>query len=170
MSRGWFLALTALVAFAGAPARAQSLYAPAEGDFEIAFPAAPEVQSKPANRSRDVAKRRYVVQEPSRAMIVSIDDYPDGDLPAAANGGVYDRMLRNRAEDEDAQLLSTRPARLSGRPCLEGAILAKGAVEIVRILMDGQRVWELTYALPEGADPAGADAAFFSSFRIRKAP
>jgi hypothetical protein len=162
--------MLALVAIAAAPARAQSLYSPAEGDFEIAFPAAPEIQSKPANRSKDVAARRYVVQEPSRAMIVAINDYPDGDLPAAANGGVYDRMLRNRADSEDARLISTKPARLSGRPCLEGAIESKGAIEIVRILMDGDRVWELTYALPEGADPAGADAAFFGSFRIRKAP
>jgi hypothetical protein len=162
--------MLALAAIAAAPARAQSLYSPAEGDFEIAFPSQPTIQSKPANRSKDIAARRYVVEEPSREMIVAIDDYPQGDLPAAANGGVYDKFLRIRADNEDAQLVSTRPARLSGRPCLEGSIQAKGAVEIVRILMDGDRVWELTYALPEGADPAGADAAFFSSFRIRKAP
>ena len=162
--------MLALAAFAAAPALAQALYSPPEGDFEVAFPGAPTVQSKPANRSKDVAARRYVVEEPGRAMIVAINDYPDGALPAAANGGVYDRMLQNRAESEDAQLISTKPARLSGRPCLEGSIQSKGAIEIVRVLMDGDRVWQLTYALPEGADPAGADTAFFGSFRIRKAP
>ena len=164
------MALLALASLAAAPARAQALYSPPEGDFEIAFPAAPQVQSRPANRSKDIAARRYVVQAQDRALVVAIDDYPDGDLPRSANGGVYERMLRNRAENEDAQLVSTRPARLAGQPCLEGAIASKGATEIVRILLTGNRVWELTYAVPEGADPAGAGAAFFASFRIRKAP
>jgi len=37
-----------------------------------------------------------------------------------------------------------------------------------RILLIGDRVWELTYAVPEGIDPSGADGAFFGSFRITK--
>lgn len=152
-------------------AHAQVLYAPPEGDFTVAFPQPPSAQSRPANRSKDVAARRYVSQQPSRALVVAIDDYPDGMLPSTADAGVYEHMLLTRAEGDQGRLISTRAARLAGRPCLEGAIMgATGDMEIVRILMIGERVYQLTYALPEGADPAGADAAFFNSFKITKAP
>jgi hypothetical protein len=164
------LALAALAAFAAA-AGAQALYSPPEGDFSIAFPSAPSVQSKPANRSKDIASRRYVDEERGRVMVVSIEDYPDGDLPAAADGGVYDHLLRSLAENRNGQLISTRAERLSGRPCLEGQIMdPNGEIEIVRVLMIGDRIYQLTYALPEGADANGADAAFFGSFRITKTP
>ena len=169
MFKAMCMAMLATAAVLAAPAGAQSLYSPPEGDFQVAFPDAPTVQSRPANRSKDIAARRYVVQEPSRAMIVAIDDYPQGDLPPAANSAVYERMLRNRAADEEGRLLDTKAARLAGRPCLEGSIETRGgALEIVRILLIGDRLWELTYAVPEGADPAGADGAFFGSFRITK--
>lgn len=162
------LALAGL-ALAG-PAPGQALYSPPEGDFQVAFPDPPSVQSRPAVRSHDIAARRYVDQQQSRAMVVAVNDYPDGELPAAADAGVYDRMLRNRADGESSRLVSTRAARLSGRPCLEGVILDPGGTqEIVRILMIGSRVWELTYALPDGVDAQGADAAFFDSFKITKA-
>ena len=158
------------LAFA-ATAGAQALYSPPEGDFQIAFPDAPMVQAKPAHRSHDTASRHYVDQQSSRAMVVAIDDYPDGALPTTADGGVYDHMLSSRAENDQGKLLSTRAARLSGHPCLEGSILdGAGDMEIVRILMIGNRIYELTYGLPEGADPAGGDTAFFNSFRITKTP
>lgn len=157
------------LALAGA-AGAQVLYSPPEGDFSVAFAQAPHVASKPANRSKDIAVRRYVDQGPSRALVVSIEDFPDGDLPAAADGGVYDRMLRSYADNNDGRLIATKPARLAGRPCLEGEILehSAGTTDIVRILMIGDRIYQLTYAMPEEADPHGADAAFFNSFRILK--
>ncbi len=163
--------MLAAAALATTPAVAQSLYSPPEGDFQVAFPDAPSVQMRPANRSKDIAARRYVVQEANRAMIVSIDDYPQGNLPPSANSAVYEHMLHNHADDEEGRLLDTKAARLAGLPCLEGSIETKsGALEIVRILLIGDRVWELTYAVPEGADPAGADGAFFGSFRITKRP
>ena len=165
-----FALVLAGLALAG-PAGAQALYSPPEGDFQIAFPDAPAVQVKPANRSKDTASRHYVDQQPSRAMVVAIDDYPDGSLPTAADGGVYDRMLSTRAENDGGKLVSTRAARLSGHPCLEGTI-TNGAddLEIVRILMIGNRIYELTYALPGGADAAGGDTAFFNSFKITTTP
>ena len=160
-----------LAALAAADARAQALYSPPEGDFTVAFPQTPSVQSKPANRSKDIAVRRYVDQERGRALIVSIEDYPDGMLPMSADAGVYDHLLRSIAEDRGAMLVNTRAARLSGRPCLEGVLTQPGAdSEFVRVLMVGTRVYELTYALPEGADPVGGDQAFFSSFKITKTP
>ncbi len=161
-------ALLVLLAWTAASAiSAQGPYAPPEADFSIAFPAAPTVQSRPAHRSHDVAYRRYVDQEPSRALIVAIDDYPEGSLPPSPDGGVYDKLLRNRAADDQAQLMSTKPARLSGHPSLEGTLVdMNGNVEVVRVLMLGDRLYQLTYVHPDGADPAGADAAFFSSFRI----
>ncbi len=168
----WFrvpaLAFLGLVA---ATAAAQALYSPPEGDFRVAFIGAPHVTARAANRSKDVARRRYVDQQPGRALIVSIEDYPDGSLPQGADAGIYDRFLRGMADDDMGQLISTRAARLAGRPCLEGQIKdAAGDTEIVRVLKIGDRIYQLTYALPEGAEAQGADAAFFGSFQISKAP
>ncbi len=169
MFKATCMAMLAAGALWAAPALSQSLYSPPEGDFQVAFPEMPTVQSKPANRSKDVAARRYVVEERGRALIVAIDDYPQGELPPAADSAVYERLLRGRAEDENGRVLDTKAARLAGRPCLEGSIETKGgALEIVRILLIGDRVWALTYAVPEDVDPAGADSAFFGSFRITK--
>jgi hypothetical protein len=151
-------------------AGAQAVYSPPEGDFSVAFGQTPHVASKPANRSKDIAVRRYVDQGPGRALVVSIEDFPDGDLPAAADGGVYDRMLRSYADDHDGRLVATKAARLSGRPCLQGQVLEHGAetTDIIRVLMIGDRIYQLIYAMPEGADPQGADDAFFNSFKILK--
>lgn len=163
--------IAALAAWAASAAGAQALYAPPEGDFAVAFPGAPSVQSRPANRSKDIASRRYIDEERGRLLIVSIQDYPDGVLPLAPNGGVYDHLLKNIAEDRGAMVISTRAARLSGHPCLEGVLDQPGGdTEITRVLIIGDRVYELTYALPEGADPGGGDQAFFASFRITKTP
>ena len=170
MIRATVLAIVAASALAGAARAQSSPYSPPEGDFSVDFPAQPEVQIRPAHRSHDIGHRRYVEQEPTRALVVAIDDYPDGELPQSADAGVYDKMLRARADNDSAQLVSTRPARLSGRPCLEGRLVdMNGVVEEVRVLLVGDRLYQLSFVHPDGADPAGADTAFFGSFRITPA-
>lgn len=160
---GAVLGLIAAVAVASA----QALYSPPEADFSVAFPATPTVQVKPAKRSHDIGYRRYVAQEPSRAFIVAIDEYPDGQLPQLVDGGVYDHLLRDRAGDDPTRLVSTRAARLSGRPCLEGTFKdPDGVIEVVRVLMIGDKIYQLTFAHPEEADQPEAAAAFFNSFRL----
>ena len=152
-------------------AGAQALYSPPEGDFAVAFTAAPAVQVKPAHRSRDIAFRRYVDQQPSRAFVVAIDEYPQGALPQYADAGVYDHLLRDRAENAESKLVSTRAARLAGRPCLEGTFKDDNdTVEVVRVLMIGERIYQLTYAHADGDDRPDVGAAFFGSFRITAAP
>ena len=147
---------------------AQALYAPPEGDFTVAFPAEPSVRVTPAKRSHDITFRRYVDQEASRAFVVAIDEYPDGALPPSADAGVYDHILRDRAGDDPTRLKSTRAARLSGKPCLEGTFNdPDGDIEVVRVLMIGDRLYQLTYVHPDGADQPEAGAAFFNSFRIK---
>lgn len=163
-------ALAAALALSAAPAAlAQpALYSPPEADFSIAFGGPPQVQVKAAKRSKDIGFRRYVDQAPQRALIVAVDQYPDGGLPQLVDAGVYDRILRGHADDSGQKLVSTRPARLSGRPCLEGTFAdTEGAIEIVRVLIIKDRLWRLTYAHAEG-DPAApaAAAAFFGSFKL----
>ncbi len=160
-------ALAALAAAAGA----QAVYVPPEADFNVAFPTAPTVQVKPAKRSHDVGYRRYVDQEPTRAFVVTIDAYPDGTLPQLVDGGVYDHILRDRAGDDPTRLVSTRPARLAGRPCLEGTFReANDIIEVVRVLVVGDTIYQLTYAHPDGAEQPEAAAAFFNSFHLTPTP
>jgi hypothetical protein len=160
----------ALALALAAPACAQALYAPPEGDFTVAFPAQPTVQVKPAKRSHDITFRRYVDQEASRAFVVAVDQYPDGSLPQLVDAGVYDHILRDRAGDDPTRLVSTRPARLAGKPCLEGTFRQPdGDIEVVRVLMVGDTLYQLTFAHPEGVDATDAASAFFNSFRIKPA-
>jgi hypothetical protein len=170
MKPGVVFSLALAGAAAASVAFCQALYSPPEADFSVAFPATPTVQVKPANRSHDIGRRRYVAQEPSRAFIVAIDEYPDGQLPQLVDAGVYDHLLRDRAGDNPTSLVSTKPARLSGRPCLEGTFHeADGVVEVVRVLMIGDTIYELTFAHPEEADQPEAAAAFFNSFKLTPA-
>ncbi len=165
------LLVAALAAVSAAPAAAQGLYVPPEADFGVAFPGPPSVQARPAKRFADVGVRRYAAEAPDDAMIVLVQDYPDGQLPASANGAVYDRMLRSRAEDGGPPLVTTRPARLAGQPCLEGVFQDReGGVELVRVLMTGQRVYQVSFIYAgDPARPPPAAAAFFGSFRLMKA-
>ena len=161
-------AASGVCAQAAAPqAAAQARYAPPEGDFSVVFPATPTVQTRPAERSKDIGLRRYTVDTAAEAFVVAIDVYPPDILPRSPNGGVYDHLLRTFAEDGDTQLISTRPARLAGLPCLEGTYADKNDNgEIVRVLVIGDVIWKLTYA--HAADVTGRDAAdaFFASFKL----
>ena len=174
MTRGivWSLALALALALAAiAPAAvAQALYSPPEADFSVAFPGPPRVQVEPAIKSHDIGRRRYMAQEPNGAYIVSIDEYPDGQLPQLVDAGVYDHILRDHAGDNPTRLVSTKPARLAGRPCLEGTFhQPDGVVEVIRVLVIGDRIYELTFAHSEEADRPDAASAFFGSFKLTPA-
>jgi hypothetical protein len=159
--------LSLLMLVLGASARAQDIFRAPEGDFAVAFPMAPTVQSKPARRSKDVAQRRYVDDENGRVFSVGIDEYPDGVLPPSPTESTYDRVLNMLAGDDPQSLKSTRPARLSGKPCLKGHFEdMDGDVRIVRVLIIGDRVYQVSYIHAENVDPPGESDAFFNSFRI----
>jgi hypothetical protein len=161
----------ALVAASPLAAAAQAVYSPPEGDFSVAFAAPPKVEAHPPNRSKDIGYRRYVEADNAHAFVVSVDEYPEGGAPLSAGAGVYDRLLRGHAEDSGAQLVSTRPARLAGRPCLEGTFKDDNeVVEVIRVLIVGNRLWRLTWVHPDGADQDAAANAFFGSFKLTAAP
>ena len=159
--------IAALVLGWTASAGAQITYRAPEGDFVIDFPMAPTVETRPAHRSHDVALRRYEDNENSRAFSVRIEEYPDNALPPSPNGATYDRLLRSYAGDDPTSLKSTRPARLSGRPCLEGVFVdMEGDTRVVRVLMLGERIYQVAYIHAEGADEPGVAEAYFGSFKI----
>jgi hypothetical protein len=170
MKRGVILGLALALAATAVAAVGQALYSPPEADFTVAFPGPPKVQVQPAIKSHDIGRRRYMAQEPSRYFVVAIDQYPDGQLPQLVDAGVYDHILRDHAGDNPTRLVSTKPARLAGRPCLEGTFhQPDGVVEVIRVLMIGDTLYELTFAHPEDADQVEAASAFFSSFKLTPA-
>lgn len=149
------------------PATAQEPYRAPEGDFTVVFPMTPMVQTRPAHRSNDVAERRYADEENGRTFMVTVDDYPQNVLPPEPDEGIYDRLLRSYAKGDPASLKSTRPTRLAGRPCLEGAYMdPDGNVQLIRVLMLGDRIYQVTYIHADGVDAPGAADAFFNSFKI----
>ncbi len=159
-------AVLAALALASA-AWTQDGFHPAEGDFTAAFPATPAVQTQPARRSKDVGYRRYLDEENGSAFMVSVDEYPPGVLPPAPNEAIYDRILKSLAKDDPESLKSTRPARLSGRPCLEGLYQnAEGAIQVARVLIIGDRIYRVSYTHNDGVDPPGVQDAFFNGFKI----
>ena len=133
----------------------------------MVFPMTPTVQTRPAHRSNDIAERRYVDEENGRTFMVTVDEYPQNVLPPEPNEAIYDRLLRSYAKTDPASLKSTRPTRLAGRPCLEGVYMdADGNVQLIRVLMLGDRIYQVTYVHADGVDAPGAGDAFFNSFKI----
>ncbi len=158
---------SAICIISAGPTAAQDVYRSPEGDFAITFPMAPTVQTRPAHRSNDIAERRYVDEENGRTFMVTVDDYPSGVLPSEADEGVYDRLLRSYAKSDPASLKSTRPTRLSGRPCLEGVYMdADGNVQVIRVMMLGDRIYQVTYVHAPDVNAPGAADAFFNGFKI----
>ena len=157
-----------LLACAAASAHAQDApFTPPEGDFSVAFPGPPSAHAAPAKRMSDVAYRRYVDQERDRAFIVDVAAYPEGDLPPSPDGAIYDRLMRSHADEDSSKLVSTRAARLAGRPCLEGTFTdPQGNIEVMRVLMVGDRIFKLSYAYADGVEDPAAPAAFFGSFKL----
>ena len=165
MSR--LLAFAALILAWTSSADAQETFRAQEGDFTAHFPMAPTVQTRPARRSQDVAQRRYVDDENGRVYSISVDEYPEGALPPSPNESTYDRLLRSYAKDDPQSLKSTRPARLSGRPCLEGVFVdMDGDERVSRVLILGDRLYQVTYIHADGVDAPGAADAFFNSFKL----
>jgi hypothetical protein len=165
MRRAAILLLLALAM--SSDAGAQAVFRAQEGDFAVTFPMAPTVQTKPARRSRDIAQRRYIDDENGRVFSVAVDEYPDGVLPPAPTESTYDRVLTMLAGDDPQSLKSTRPARLAGKPCLEGRFEdVDGDVRIVRVLIIGNRVYQVSYIHAENLDPPGEADTFFTSFKI----
>ncbi len=161
------IAATFVLAAASAQAQTPAPYSPPEGNFTVDFPSPPNVQSREAVRSKDIGLRRYVDQERDRAFIVAVDLYPPDILPRSPNGGVYDHLLRLHAEDDMLTLVSTRAARLSGLPCLEGTFTDKDEnLEIVRVLVVGDAIWRVTYAHPADLTDPEPAKAFFASFKL----
>ena len=165
--RGVAAILGAIGLAAALPTSAQDPYRAPEGDFIVMFPMTPTVQSRPAHRSNDIAERRYADEENGRTFMVTVDEYPQNVLPPEPNEAIYDRLLRSYAKADPASLKSTRPTRLAGRPCLEGAYMdADGNVQLIRVLMLGDRIYQVTYVHADGVDAPGAGDAFFNSFKI----
>ncbi len=99
--------------------------------------------------------------------MVTVDEYPQNVLPPEPNEAVYNRLLESYAKADPASLKSTRPTRLAGRPCLEGAYMdGDGNVQLIRVLMLGDRIYQVTYIHADGVDSPGAGDAFFNSFKI----
>jgi len=149
------------------PASTQDAFRASEGDFTVVFPMTPTVQNRPAHRSNDIAERRYVDEENGRTFMVTVDEYPQDVLPPEPNEAIYDRLLRSYAKTDPASLKSTRPTRLAGKPCLEGTYMdPDGNVQMIRVLMLGERIYQVTYIHADGVDAPGAGDAFFNSFKI----
>ncbi len=159
-----FLLLLIALCLAATPALAWS---PPEADFTVELPSDPSAQAAPPKRMSDIGHRRYVVQEPTRAMVVAVEEYPEGDRLPAPNAAVYERILQGHAENNGTELVSTRASRLAGRPSLEGVFAdPRGDVEIVRVLLSGRRIYRLTYAYAADSESRGGAEAFFASFRV----
>jgi hypothetical protein len=165
MNRSAILAVLILAWTSGASA--QQAYRPQEGDFVVDFPMPPAVQTRPARRSKDIAQRRYVDEENGRIFSIAVDEYPDGILPPSPTESTYDRVLRLLAGEDPQTLKATKPSRLSGRPCLEGRFEdGDGDVRTVRVLILGDRVYQVSYIHADGVDPPGGGEAFFNSFKL----
>ena len=153
----------------GGAEMAPTTFSPAEGDFIIAFSTAPTSRTEGGGRNQP-GFRRYAARNAGQTFVVTVDQYPDHIRVPAPTKVIYQRLAWAHAQDLGVQLVSDEPVTVAGLAGWEGVYrLADMSTEVRRILMLGDRIYQLSATGPgeDALSPAGE--AFFGSFRITAA-
>lgn len=142
-------------------------YVPRQADFRLAFPGEIQVaaDASTANDPDEAQFRRYVSDRDGDHFELTIDRYPAGIRAPAPTRAIYERLLWAHVQEGGGTLSDARPATLSSIPCYQATFTRpNGQVEVRRVLMLGDSVYQLSYA---GARvPEAAANEFFGSFRL----
>jgi hypothetical protein len=152
--------------YAGAAA-AQQAFTPLENDFVVAFAAPPTVQREMQGGKDAGGLRRYVAEQAGETFVLTIDQYPAHIQVPVASKAIYERLIWAHAHDVGMTFVSDRPALLSNLPCWEGTYrTADGKIEVRRILMLGDSVYQLSDVRPQDQAANVNGESFFGSFKI----
>ena len=164
-----FLAVLASVAVCWAQmAMAETRFSPVEGDFSVCFPSAPTAESQAATSVDDSGFRRYVSVEGKRTYTIVVDQYPKNIRVPAPTAATYQRLLWSRAHEGASKMVSSRPALLAKLPSWEGTyVLPDGRAEVVRVLVLGDRIYQVSFIHDGQGNSDSAAARLFESFQIK---
>ena len=136
-------------------------------DFRVAFPTPPQLSGHTPANDDDSGSWTYAVRLNGRAFTVRIDQYPNRIRVPAPDPHTYELLLRAHAEENSSRLVSMKSVDVGGLTGLEGDFVgANGAGELMRVLMVGRRIYQLSYVLPEGDGGGEQGDGFLTSFRL----
>ena len=169
-----FVAATAVIAASAAalpdwPHAAEALaqldYVSPEGDFSVGFPGPPEVAGRAPESDTAPGFWTYRAQDDHAAYQVRVDVYPKAIRVPAPNPRTYEFILRAHATESSGQLVSTAPVQIGDRVGMEGVFTyPSGLTEVLRVVMAGHRVYQVTYTQADAGAPVGQGGAFLGSF------
>ena len=136
-------------------------------DFRVSFPTMPLMTGHAPADDDDSGSWIYAVRLNGRSFMVRIDQYPNHIRVPAPNQRTYELLLRAHAEESSSRLVLVKPVEVAGLAGLQGDFVdARGADELVRVLMVGRRIYQLSYTLPPGGDGGEQGDGFLTSFQI----
>ncbi len=136
-------------------------------DFRVTFPTPPQLTGHAPANDDDSGSWTYAVRLNGRGFTVRIDQYPNRIRVPAPNPRTYELLLRAHAEENSSRLVSMKPVEVGGLAGLEGDFVgANGGGELMRVLMVGRRIYQLSYVLPAGDVDVEQGDGFLTSFQI----
>ena len=161
------LTLVLMMAALAATAQAAPHFDSPEHDFSVDFPADPVIEGRRAANDDDSSYAIYDLQDHGVAFTVRVDRFPTS-LPAPKpDTSTYQLMLRSHARESSSRLVSATPARLGGRPAMQGVFARQnGDQQQMRVVLVGRRVYQVSFTGPDEAASAATGAAFLDSFHL----
>jgi len=136
-------------------------------DFRVSFPTPPQLTGHAPADDDDSGSWIYAVRLDGRSFMVRIDQYPNRIHVPAPDQGTYRLLLRAHAQESSSRLVSEKPVDVGGFAGMEGDfVAANGSDELVRVLMVGRRIYQLSCVLPPGDRGGEQGDGFLSSFQI----
>jgi hypothetical protein len=173
-SAAWRVALLAIAALAGAPARAEwTAFEPEEGRFTVALPGAPSVE-RDAHFTPvgSIAMTKYWLRVGGALLAVEMHDIPPVAAAVIPDETILDRARESLLREVHGTLIDGRSLAFLGEPAREFRYRLPGSVPLVeRVLavLVGSRLYLVTgMARDPATDPDVA--RFFASFRCWREP
>jgi hypothetical protein len=165
----WRVALVALAAFTGAPARADwTAFEPAQGRFAVALPGVPSVERDTHfTPVGSIAMTKYWLRVGGALLAVEMHDLPPVAAAMLSDETILDQARDSLLREVHGTLIDERSLAFLGEPAREFRYRLPGEVALVeRVLavLVGTRLYLVTgMARDPASDPDVA--RFFASFR-----
>jgi hypothetical protein len=175
--RGLLAALSALVLAGSAVAQDRrpepepvwTEYKSLERGFSVAFPTAPEMSVGSVAGLNPLTRYGFRANDgDERVYTVVVLEYPTGKAPKSPGGGLFSQMVDAYARDSESRVQKKGPKEIGEREGYEAiAADAKGRLShLVGLVSNGDRIYMLLSAGPQGHATSASAQRFRDSFRI----
>jgi hypothetical protein len=150
------------------PAAAQDRWrefrADADG-FVVSFPQEPNVTSQRIKDTK-ATQSMFLIEKGEQTYLVSVVSLEKGNGPKNPDQKYFQNLMKNYTEGSGTTLRTSKPAKIAGKPGIDGISDAGNSAHQVQVLASGDRVYMVIYVGPKGQENSADATRFRSSFKL----